>query len=301
MSIGFSKTTSNGLSGMEAFCISTDTVARSLIAALVISPKGVPCNRERAGLAVALGVGNDGGKSCATEGRPRFVAAALLRFRGDGFLVGDSGSGAILSWGSNIWVGSMSSVFRVLLPRAFARGVTGSSVVFRRLARLGLLCGAGVNSSSSSSGGTSLMISSSESFTTTFLRVAALLEGRTGEMEAIVSFALVLCVGRKMIEDVYESTHVVLFTSSLFRLMSGATEIMNSRQNVYFLTQTYLATTLVDIQMDDFEVFEELFSFDPIFAYNEQTVNKILKCRRSMENELFMDRLLKTLGIEQGP
>ncbi|KAL8973738.1 MAG: hypothetical protein Q9197_002025 [Variospora fuerteventurae] len=52
--------------------------------------------------------------------------------------------------------------------------------------------------------------------------------------------------------------------------------------------------------MDDFEVFEELFSFDPIFAYNEQTVNKILKCRRSMENELFIDRLLKTLGIEQG-
>lgn len=53
--------------------------------------------------------------------------------------------------------------------------------------------------------------------------------------------------------------------------------------------------------MDDFEVFEELFSFDPIFAYNEQTINRILKCRRSMENELFIDRLLKTLGIEHGP
>ncbi|KAL8957853.1 MAG: hypothetical protein Q9193_004978 [Seirophora villosa] len=52
--------------------------------------------------------------------------------------------------------------------------------------------------------------------------------------------------------------------------------------------------------MDDFEVFEELFSFNPIFAYNEQTINRILKCRRSMENELFIDRLLKTLGIEHG-
>ncbi|KAL8827010.1 MAG: hypothetical protein Q9170_007184 [Blastenia crenularia] len=51
--------------------------------------------------------------------------------------------------------------------------------------------------------------------------------------------------------------------------------------------------------MDDFEVFEDLFAFEPDYAYGEQTINKILKCRRSMENQLFIDRLLKTLGIEQ--
>lgn len=52
--------------------------------------------------------------------------------------------------------------------------------------------------------------------------------------------------------------------------------------------------------MDNFEDFEGLFQFDPIFAYNEQTINKIRKCRRSMDNELFIDRLLTTLGIAQG-
>lgn len=169
--------------------MSTDTVACSLMAAFVISANGVARNWETSGLAVVLGVGKGGGKSGATEGRPLFAGAVLLRFRGDGFLVGDTGSGAILSSGSKIWVGSMSSVFRVLLPRAFTRGVVGSSVVFRRLARLGLFCGAAVNSSPSSSGGTSIMTSSSESFTTIFLRVAALLEGRAGEIEAIIGVA----------------------------------------------------------------------------------------------------------------
>ncbi|KAL9603710.1 MAG: hypothetical protein Q9219_001029 [cf. Caloplaca sp. 3 TL-2023] len=51
--------------------------------------------------------------------------------------------------------------------------------------------------------------------------------------------------------------------------------------------------------MNNFQVFEDLFAFAPDYAYGEQTINKILKCRRSMENELFIDRLLKTLGIEQ--
>ncbi|KAI4257544.1 MAG: hypothetical protein LQ352_001609 [Teloschistes flavicans] len=46
--------------------------------------------------------------------------------------------------------------------------------------------------------------------------------------------------------------------------------------------------------------FAEVFAFDPIFAYGEQTINKIVKSRRSMDNELFIDLLLKTLNI-QGP
>lgn len=51
--------------------------------------------------------------------------------------------------------------------------------------------------------------------------------------------------------------------------------------------------------MKDFEQFEDLFDFDPNYAYNEQTVNKITRYRRAMEDELFIDKLLKTLGIEQ--
>ncbi|KAL8928499.1 MAG: hypothetical protein Q9208_001733 [Pyrenodesmia sp. 3 TL-2023] len=52
--------------------------------------------------------------------------------------------------------------------------------------------------------------------------------------------------------------------------------------------------------MDNYDDFEEVFAFDPLFAYGEQTINKILKCRaRSIGHELFMDRLLKTLGLDE--
>ncbi|KAL9589990.1 MAG: hypothetical protein Q9203_001186 [Teloschistes exilis] len=46
--------------------------------------------------------------------------------------------------------------------------------------------------------------------------------------------------------------------------------------------------------------FDQVFAFDPVFAYGEQTINKIVKSRRSMDNELFIDLLLKTLSIK-GP
>ncbi len=83
-------------------------------------------------------------------------------------------------------MGSRTSVFRVLRARTLARGVVGSSVVLRRVVRLGLF-GAGVKSSpSSSSIGTIWQFSPSESSTTRFLRDAVLLEGRAGDNEAIV-------------------------------------------------------------------------------------------------------------------
>ena len=162
--------------------------------AFVISARGVFCRCEYSGLVVALGVGNGGGSSSAMDARPFLIGAALLRFRGDGFFVGDIGSGATLSSGSNICVGSRTSVFRFRRPRPFAFGVAGSSVVLRRVVRLGLLCGAGVKSSASSSWtGASTMISSSGSSTTIFLRAAALLEGREGDIEAIVGKEVRLC------------------------------------------------------------------------------------------------------------
>ncbi|KAL9591555.1 MAG: hypothetical protein Q9179_007606, partial [Wetmoreana sp. 5 TL-2023] len=55
-----------------------------------------------------------------------------------------------------------------------------------------------------------------------------------------------------------------------------------------------------DDSIDDAEEdFKSLFAFDPDFAYGEQTIHKIQKCRRRMENELFIDRLLKTLSIKE--
>ncbi|KAL8950236.1 MAG: hypothetical protein Q9222_003725 [Ikaeria aurantiellina] len=51
--------------------------------------------------------------------------------------------------------------------------------------------------------------------------------------------------------------------------------------------------------MDDFEDFDSLFAFEPNYVYSEQTINRIVKNRRTANNELFIDRLFKALGLEK--
>ena len=50
----------------------------------------------------------------------------------------------------------------------------------------------------------------------------------------------------------------------------------------------------------EFEDFEEVFGAKSHIAYDQQTLNHIIHCRRSLENQLFVDRLLEALGIEHG-
>lgn len=52
--------------------------------------------------------------------------------------------------------------------------------------------------------------------------------------------------------------------------------------------------------MDDFEDFEYIFGSNPNLAYDEETRRKIIQNRRIFDNELFIDRLLKALGINKG-
>lgn len=52
--------------------------------------------------------------------------------------------------------------------------------------------------------------------------------------------------------------------------------------------------------MDEFEDFETVFSFKSDYAFDHKTVEVILANRRTLENELFFDRLLRVLGIRQG-
>ena len=135
-----------------------------------------------------LGVGNGGGRSSETEARPFFGAGALLRFLGDAFFGGDTGSGGMDSSGSKICDGSTLSPLRDRRVRPVVLGVGGTSVVFLRVCRLGLRWGAGVNSSSSSIGSALVVLwdsSSSDSSTRSFLRAAALLDGLVGEIVAI--------------------------------------------------------------------------------------------------------------------
>ncbi|MCJ1404084.1 hypothetical protein MMC11_007309 [Xylographa trunciseda] len=51
--------------------------------------------------------------------------------------------------------------------------------------------------------------------------------------------------------------------------------------------------------METEEEFDAIFGSEPDLAYHEQTIHDIQKYRRLLENELFFDRLLKAVGIDQ--
>ena len=52
--------------------------------------------------------------------------------------------------------------------------------------------------------------------------------------------------------------------------------------------------------METEEEFNAVFGPEPSLAYQEQLLHNIHKHRRLLENELFFDRLLKAVGIDQG-
>ena len=52
--------------------------------------------------------------------------------------------------------------------------------------------------------------------------------------------------------------------------------------------------------MEDVNDFDSVFGTKPDLAYNHQTIEQIHRCRRALENELFFDRLLKAVGVDQG-
>ena len=52
--------------------------------------------------------------------------------------------------------------------------------------------------------------------------------------------------------------------------------------------------------MDDFDDFEAVFGKSSNIAYEKSAVGDIKQRRGSLENDLFIDRLLKALGIHKG-
>ena len=52
--------------------------------------------------------------------------------------------------------------------------------------------------------------------------------------------------------------------------------------------------------MDDFDDFEVVFGNSSNIAYEKSVAADIKQRRRSLENELFIDRLLKALGVQDG-
>ncbi|KZF21892.1 hypothetical protein L228DRAFT_284015 [Xylona heveae TC161] len=51
--------------------------------------------------------------------------------------------------------------------------------------------------------------------------------------------------------------------------------------------------------MGDFKDFDTVFSFDPTYAYDHKVIDTILSNRRTLENELLFDKLLRLLHINQ--
>ncbi len=159
-----------------------------------MSVSGVPCRDSGSGDTDGCGVGSvrdRSGASAAIEIRDDLLfravlaAAALLRLGGDLF-VGDIGSSTTLSGGLKICEGSTDSLACVCLRVAVRRfGVVAGSAVRRRGDRIDF-AGAGVKSSSSSPSccRVAMLFSMSElpsSSATTFRRVAARREGRSGD------------------------------------------------------------------------------------------------------------------------
>lgn len=52
--------------------------------------------------------------------------------------------------------------------------------------------------------------------------------------------------------------------------------------------------------MDDFDEFEAVFGNNSNIAYEKPAADEIRQRRRSLEGELFIDRLLKALGVQKG-
>ena len=52
--------------------------------------------------------------------------------------------------------------------------------------------------------------------------------------------------------------------------------------------------------MDDFDDFENVFGSSSTIAYEKSAAEDIVQRRHSLEDELFIDRLLKALGIQNG-
>ena len=52
--------------------------------------------------------------------------------------------------------------------------------------------------------------------------------------------------------------------------------------------------------MDDFDDFEVVFGNNSNIAYEKAVANGITERRSSLEDELFIDRLLKALGVQKG-
>jgi len=49
--------------------------------------------------------------------------------------------------------------------------------------------------------------------------------------------------------------------------------------------------------MADVENFKSVFGSNASAGYDQHTITQIARNRRSLENELFIDRLLKALGV----
>jgi hypothetical protein len=52
--------------------------------------------------------------------------------------------------------------------------------------------------------------------------------------------------------------------------------------------------------MASWEDFNATFSFNKHVCYDVKTIDLLVSSRRTLENALFLDRLLKILGIETG-
>lgn len=52
--------------------------------------------------------------------------------------------------------------------------------------------------------------------------------------------------------------------------------------------------------MATWESFDAVFYFDRNYAHDKKTLDRIVANRRSLQNQLFIDRLLQLMGVKPG-
>lgn len=155
------------------------------------------------------------------------------------------------------------------------------------------------SSLSSSSSRVSCKISSSESSTTTFLRVAARRDGLVGDT---VDIAVAYNEYFRLLRSRWNVCLLLISPTRvgdrLRRFGKLSSHYLTSI--VEYITSQLIVSSLFARIMDGFDEFEMVFGSNPNVAYDEETRRKILHHRQSLEGELFIDRLLKALGIRKG-
>lgn len=80
----------------------------------------------------------------------------------------------------------------------------------------------------------------------------------------------------------------------------ASSRIVATRTTTSLTSQAQYRRFLVSKKMATWESFDAVFYFDRNYAHDKKTLDRIVANRRSLQNQLFIDRLLQLMGVKPG-